>query len=93
MSTTFSNLNNLSGLHRSATDRKFKGVCGGLAQRYGWDATVVRIAFVLGTIFLANVVSGWFIFSYFIAALVMKDRPAPTTAPYIVTVTEDDLRA
>ena len=30
---------------------KFMGVCGGIANYFGIDATIVRIAFVLGTIF------------------------------------------
>lgn len=30
---------------------KFMGVCAGIAHYFGIDATLVRIAFVLGTIF------------------------------------------
>lgn len=30
---------------------KFMGVCAGIANYFGIDATLVRIAFVLGTIF------------------------------------------
>lgn len=29
---------------------KFMGVCSGIASYFGWDANLVRIAFVLGTI-------------------------------------------
>jgi phage shock protein C len=29
---------------------KFMGVCGGIANYFGWDANLVRIAWVLGTI-------------------------------------------
>lgn len=28
------------------TNRVIGGVCGGLARRYGWNANVVRLAFV-----------------------------------------------
>ncbi len=34
-------------LTRSKTDRMLGGVCGGIAKTYGWDPTVVRIAYVL----------------------------------------------
>lgn len=30
---------------------KFMGVCGGIANSFGWDANLVRIGFALGTIF------------------------------------------
>lgn len=30
---------------------KLMGVCAGLANRFGWDVTLVRIAFVLATLF------------------------------------------
>jgi phage shock protein PspC (stress-responsive transcriptional regulator) len=32
---------------RRSDDRVIAGVCGGLAQRFGWSATRVRIAYVL----------------------------------------------
>jgi len=34
-------------LYRSVRDKKIAGVCGGLAERYGWDPTLVRVVFVL----------------------------------------------
>lgn len=34
-------------LYRSRRDRMIAGVCGGLADRLGWDPTLVRILFVL----------------------------------------------
>ncbi|WP_164156966.1 PspC domain-containing protein [Sandarakinorhabdus rubra] len=30
---------------------KLMGVCAGIANRFGWDVTLVRIAFVLATLF------------------------------------------
>ncbi|MCU0892018.1 MAG: PspC domain-containing protein [Sandarakinorhabdus sp.] len=30
---------------------KLMGVCAGLANRFGWDVTLVRVAFVLATLF------------------------------------------
>jgi phage shock protein PspC (stress-responsive transcriptional regulator) len=38
-------------LRRSYTDRMLAGVAGGLARYFGVDATIVRIAFVVLTIF------------------------------------------
>jgi phage shock protein C len=34
-------------LYRSRTDRKLAGVCGGLAQYFGVDATAIRVIFVV----------------------------------------------
>ncbi|MBH0777533.1 PspC domain-containing protein [Nocardia bovistercoris] len=34
-------------LTRSATDSWIAGVCGGLAEYFGWNANVVRLVFVL----------------------------------------------
>ncbi len=37
-------------LYRSRTDRKLAGVCGGLAQYFNLDATLIRVLFVLLTV-------------------------------------------
>ena len=34
-------------LHRSSTDRLISGVSGGLAERYDWDPSIVRIGWVV----------------------------------------------
>ncbi len=34
-------------LVRSSSNRMIAGVCGGIAQWLGWDATAVRIGYVL----------------------------------------------
>ena len=34
-------------LYRSRTDRKLAGVCGGLAQYFNADATLMRVLFVV----------------------------------------------
>jgi len=36
---------------RSMRDKKIAGVCSGIAQQYGWDVTLVRLAFLLGIVF------------------------------------------
>jgi phage shock protein C len=40
-------------LERSRSDKIIAGVCGGIARRYGWDPLLVRIAYVLVSIFSA----------------------------------------
>ena len=40
-------------LHRSRKNRMIAGVCGGLAESLGWDVTMVRLLYVLVSIFSA----------------------------------------
>lgn len=42
-----------SRLHRSVNDRVVAGVCGGIAQWLGWDISLVRILYVLISLFSA----------------------------------------
>ncbi|MDC7292078.1 PspC domain-containing protein [Butyrivibrio sp. DSM 10294] len=56
-------------LYRS-NERKLYGVCGGLAEYLGIDPTIVRVLWVL---FILSGESG--ILIYFIAALLMDNRP------------------
>ena len=57
-------------LYKSATDKKIAGVCGGIAEYFNVDATLIRLAWVL---FCALGGSG--LLAYIIAALVIPDRP------------------
>ena len=41
-------------LVRTRDDRMIAGVCGGLARWLGWDPTVVRVLYVLLSIFSAG---------------------------------------
>ncbi|MFE0026073.1 PspC domain-containing protein [Amycolatopsis sp. NPDC059021] len=41
-------------LRRSRTDKMITGVCGGVASYFGVDASIVRIALVVGTFFSAG---------------------------------------
>lgn len=54
-------------LYRSSTDKMLAGVCGGLAQYFGIDSTVVRLIFALLVFF--GVGSG--VILYIILALIM----------------------
>lgn len=40
-------------LHRSYRNRMIAGVCGGLAEWLGWDPTLVRVLYVLGSVLSA----------------------------------------
>lgn len=40
-------------LTRSIRERMIAGVCGGLAEYFGWDPTLIRVIYVLATIFTA----------------------------------------
>jgi phage shock protein C len=41
-------------LIRSRTDRMIAGICGGLAQYFNLDVSIIRILFVVLTIFTAG---------------------------------------
>jgi phage shock protein C len=56
-------------LTRSATDRQIAGVCGGLAEYFGVDATPVRLVWVIVSIFGAAVIGG--VIAYVLAWLVI----------------------
>ena len=59
-------------LQRSRTNRMFLGVCGGMADKYGIDANLVRLiwaAFAIGTMGLGALF-------YFLVGLVLPEGPA-----------------
>ena len=41
-------------LYKSETDRKILGVCGGIADYFGIDSTIVRLIVVFITLFLES---------------------------------------
>ena len=43
-----------SKLRRSSSEKVVAGVCGGLADWLGWDATLVRLVYVMISIFSAG---------------------------------------
>ena len=45
--------NNKKKLTRSSDDKWIAGVCSGLAEYFGWDANVVRLLYMLLTLFTA----------------------------------------
>lgn len=59
-------------LYLSSTDKKLAGVCGGIAEYFDVDSTLVRLAWVVLTI-LTGIFPG--IIGYLIAAIVMPEPP------------------
>ena len=57
-------------LYKSQTDKKLFGVCGGIAEYFNIDSTIVRLIWVI-----LAVCFGSGILAYIIAALVMPDYP------------------
>ena len=57
-------------LYKSNTNKKLCGVCGGIAEYLAVDPTIIRLLWVLGTIFV-----GAGVIAYIIAAIVMPDQP------------------
>ncbi|TSB48302.1 PspC domain-containing protein [Alkalicoccobacillus porphyridii] len=57
-------------LYRSQHDRKLAGVCGGLAEHFNLDATLIRIIWVLLAIFT----SGTPIIIYLVMAFVVPNE-------------------
>lgn len=55
-------------LYLSTKDRKISGVCGGIAEYFDVDSSVVRLAWILVTI-LTGIVPG--IIGYIVAAIVI----------------------
>lgn len=57
-------------LYKSNSDKKLDGVCAGIAEYFGMDPTVIRLLWVLATLFV-----GAGILAYIVAAIVMPRKP------------------
>jgi phage shock protein C len=72
-------------LARSITDRKIAGVCGGLANYFNEDPTLVRLGVVILSIYPGAVVFG--VLGYLIAWVVMPEElPVPPVPPMSVGI-------
>lgn len=81
---------NKKKLYRSNNDKMLAGICGGIAEYFGWDSTLVRIATVALSFFYGIVIvlyiAGIFIIpTKPISNNVRKDVEAEET-----TIKEDD---
>ena len=61
-------------LYKSTSDRKLCGVCGGVAEYFNIDSTLVRLGLAAFTL-----LGGSGILIYIIAALIMEDDPQGKT--------------
>jgi len=67
-------------IYKSNTDRKLSGVCGGLAQFLGVDPTIVRVAWVLISLFTGvGIPLG--VIAYVICAVVIPNAPVYDAPP------------
>ena len=57
-------------LYRSTTDKKIGGVCGGIAEYFNIDSTLIRLAFVALILFV-----GGGLLAYIICWLVIPENP------------------
>jgi phage shock protein PspC (stress-responsive transcriptional regulator) len=69
-------------LTRSPADRRIAGVCGGLAEYFGVDATPVRLLWIIFSILCGAVIGG--VIAYLIAWIIIPPRrevTIPTVTP------------
>ena len=66
-------------LMRSNTDRKIAGVCGGIAEYLGVDATPVRLLWLVVSILPGAILGG--LIAYLAAWAIMPKAPASTLSP------------
>ena len=60
-------------LYRSKSNRVLVGVCGGIAEYFNIDPTLVRVAWAVGSVFLfAGVVA------YVVCAFIIPEKPDNT---------------
>ncbi|MDR2168223.1 MAG: PspC domain-containing protein [Clostridiales bacterium] len=55
-------------LMKSSTNKKLAGVCGGLAEYFGLDATLIRVIFALFGVFGAGILA-------YIVLLIVMPKP------------------
>ena len=57
-------------LYKSSTDKKLAGVCGGIAEYFDIDATLVRLGWVI-----FSLLGGSGLLAYIIAAIIIPEQP------------------
>ena len=56
-------------LYKSSVNKKLAGVCGGVAEFFGIDATIVRLIWACAVLF-----AGTGVLLYIVAALIMPEK-------------------
>ncbi|MGN1124208.1 MAG: PspC domain-containing protein [Eubacterium sp.] len=59
-------------LYKSTKDRKLAGVCGGLAEYFNCDSSIIRLIWALVSLFSTGIPG---VLVYIICALVIPDEP------------------
>ena len=59
-------------LYKSRTDKKWEGVCGGIAEYFGIDSTLVRLVWALVSLFSGGITG---LIVYFVCDLVLPSEP------------------
>lgn len=57
-------------LYKSNTDKKLDGICGGIAEYFNVDSTVIRLAWII-----FSLCGGSGILAYIICAIIIPRRP------------------
>ena len=65
----YTTVNTAKKLLKSSKNRKLSGVCGGLAEYFGIDATIVRLIFALCVLFI-----GYGIMTYLVCLIMMPSE-------------------
>ncbi|MGI5891160.1 MAG: PspC domain-containing protein [Bacillota bacterium] len=60
-------------LYKSRDKKMFAGVCAGIGKRFGIDPTIIRITWVLLSIFCSFVIGG--LIAYIVCALIIPQDP------------------
>jgi phage shock protein PspC (stress-responsive transcriptional regulator) len=66
-------------LMRSVTDRRIAGVCGGIGDYLNVDTTIVRLAWIVLSIWPGAIICG--VIAYAVAWLVIPEAPSPSFTP------------
>ena len=74
-------------LYRSTRDKKFCGVCGGVAEYLGVDSTLVRLAFIL-----LSSAFGSGLMMYILAAIIMPEKPEEPFRSFYEEHTQEDVQ-
>ena len=56
-------------LYRSVSDKKLAGVCGGIAEYFGLDSTLIRVGWAIVSLFGPGVLA------YIVCALIIPEKP------------------
>ena len=66
----YTTVNTAKKLLKSSKNKKLSGVCGGLAEYFGIDPTIVRLIFALCVLFI-----GYGIMTYLVCMIMMPSEP------------------